>query len=108
MGAFDRIKSGLPGMNRLLDSIRMGDNVVWSVSNLEEFTFFALPFAEQAVRDSRNIIYMRFAKHEPLLLPGRRGAIRGYHAVSSRIIRPLDRIVRPVSGRPLHLPSVMI
>lgn len=47
MGAFDRIKSGLPGMDRLLDSIRMGDNVVWSVSNLEEFTFFALPFAEQ-------------------------------------------------------------
>ncbi len=69
MGAFDRIKSGLPGMDRLLDSIRMGDNVVWSVSNLEEFTFFALPFAEQAVRDGRNIIYMRFAKHEPLLLP---------------------------------------
>ena len=69
MGAFDRIKSGLPGMDRLLDSIRMGDNVVWSVSNLEEFTFFALPFAEQAVRDSRNIICMRFAKHEPLLPP---------------------------------------
>ncbi len=37
MGAFDKIQSGLPGMDRLLNYIRMGDNVVWSVSDLEEF-----------------------------------------------------------------------
>ena len=69
MGAFDKIKSGLPGMDELLNYIRMGDNVVWSVSNLEDFKFFAVPFAEQAIRDGRNLIYMRFADHEPLLTP---------------------------------------
>ena len=69
MGAFDKIRSGLPGMDELLNYIRMGDNVVWSVSDLEDFKFFAIPFAEQAIRDGRNLIYMRFAEHEPLLTP---------------------------------------
>lgn len=69
MGAFDKIKSGLPGMDELLNYIRMGDNVVWSVADLEDFNFFAIPFAEQAIRDGRNLIYMRFADHEPLLTP---------------------------------------
>ena len=69
MGAFDKIKSGLPGMDELLNYIRMGDNVVWSVADLEDFKFFAIPFAKQAIRDGRNLIYMRFADHEPLLTP---------------------------------------
>ncbi len=69
MGAFDKIKSGFPGMDEFLNYIRMGDNVVWSVSDLEDFRFFAVPFAEQAIRDGRNLIYMRFAEHEPLLTP---------------------------------------
>ena len=53
MGAFDKIRSGLPGMDELLNYIRMGDNVVFSVSDLEDFKFFAVPFAEQAIRDGR-------------------------------------------------------
>ena len=69
MGAFDKIFSGIPEMDDLLDSIRMGDNVVWQVTELEEFRFFAEPFVTQAIADGRNLIYMRFAEHEPLLTP---------------------------------------
>ncbi len=69
MAAFERILSGLPEMDRALDSIRMGDNVVWQVSELSEFRLFARAFAEQAVRDGRNLIYVRFADHEPILPP---------------------------------------
>ncbi len=69
MSAFEKINSGFPGMDALLDHIRMGDNVVWRVTTLEEFKFFAEPFARQAIRDGRNLIYMRFASHEPLLDP---------------------------------------
>ena len=29
MAAFDKVKSGYPGMDDILDYIRMGDNVVW-------------------------------------------------------------------------------
>ena len=31
MAAFDRIHSGIPSMDIALDSIRLGDNVVWQV-----------------------------------------------------------------------------
>ena len=69
MAAFDRIESGIPAMDRALDSIRLGDNVVWRVSSVEQFREFARPFALQAIRDGRNLIYVRFAEHEPILEP---------------------------------------
>ena len=69
MSAFDRIKSGITDLDHLLDSIRLGDNVVWRVTGLNEFRWFAEVFAEQAIRDGRNLIYMRFAEHEPFLTP---------------------------------------
>ena len=49
MGAFDKIHSGISGLDEALDSIRLGDNVVWQISDLEEFHSFAEPFARQAV-----------------------------------------------------------
>lgn len=67
MAAFDRILSGIPEMDKALDSIRLGDNVVWRVSKLEEFKLFMEPYVEQAIKDRRNIIYFRFASHEPIL-----------------------------------------
>lgn len=67
MAAFDKICSGFPQMDAILDSIRLGDNVVWQISELEEFRMFAEPFARQAVADGRNVIYIRFAQHEPVL-----------------------------------------
>ena len=66
MAAFDRIESGMPAMDRVLDNIRLGDNVVWRVSNLDEFRIFLDPYLEQAIRDRRKIIYVRFASHPPL------------------------------------------
>lgn len=69
MSAFERILSGFPDIDRLLDNIRLGDNVVWRVKSLDEFRCFAEPFAEQALADGRTVIYMRFAGHEPLLRP---------------------------------------
>ena len=67
MAAFDKVKSGIPQMDPILDYIRMGDNVVWQVSSIEEFKLFALPFVAQAIEDKRDIVYIRFAQHPPIL-----------------------------------------
>ena len=40
MAAFDRVLSGIPEMDKALDNIRLGDNVVWRVSDLHEFRLF--------------------------------------------------------------------
>ena len=60
MAAFDRICSGIPEMDTALDNIRLGDNVVWRVSELSEFKLFMEPYLRQAIADGRNIIYFRF------------------------------------------------
>ncbi|MBQ6163012.1 MAG: phosphoenolpyruvate synthase [Clostridia bacterium] len=67
MAAFDKVKSGIPEMDEALDHIRLGDNVVWRVSELSEFRLFMEPYLRQAIADGRNIIYFRFASHEPLV-----------------------------------------
>ncbi|OQB13742.1 MAG: phosphoenolpyruvate synthase [Firmicutes bacterium ADurb.Bin193] len=67
MAAFEKICSGITGLDSVLDYIRLGDNVVWQVSSLDEYRFFTEPFARQAAADNRNLIYIRFAGHEPVL-----------------------------------------
>lgn len=67
MAAFERVKSGIDSMDKAFDNIRLGDNVVWEVTNLDEFRIFLNPYVEQAIKDKRNLIYFRFASHEPLV-----------------------------------------
>ena len=67
MAAFDRILSGIPEMDTAFDNIRLGDNVVWRVSGLDQFKLFMEPYVEQAIKDKRNIIYFRFANHDELV-----------------------------------------
>ena len=67
MAAFEPIRSGFEQMDLALDAIRLGDNVVWQVSSLTEFRVIARRFAQQAIRDGRNLIYIRFAGHDPIL-----------------------------------------
>ena len=67
MAAFEPIRSGTEQMDQALDHIRLGDNVVWQVSSLTEFRIIARIFAAQAIRDGRNLIYIRFAEHDPIL-----------------------------------------
>lgn len=67
MAAFDRVLSGIPQMDDNFDNIRLGDNVVWRVDDLDQFKLFMQPYVKQAILDKRNLIYFRFATHEPLL-----------------------------------------
>ena len=67
MTAFERIKSGIHQLDETLDNIRLGDNVVWHVSNLKEFSYFVEPFVKQALKDGRNLIYINFGLHDPLI-----------------------------------------
>ncbi len=67
MAAFERVLSGTAALDAVVDHIRMGDNVVWQVSSLDDFRLFADPYVRQALRDGRNLIYIRFAAHAPLV-----------------------------------------
>jgi len=63
--------SGLPSLDELLQGMRLGDNVVWQVDSLDDYPRFAETFAEQAIRDGFDCIYVRFTPHTPILRPRR-------------------------------------
>ena len=62
-----RVSTGLHSLDEITDGLRMGDNVVWQVDELEDYRFFVTHFANRASRENRKILYLRFANHPPLL-----------------------------------------
>src|SRR5680860_197827 len=63
----DRVSTGLDGLDEVLDSLRIGDNVVWRVSDLADYRRFVTPFIESATAAGRQVIYLRFGQHSPLV-----------------------------------------
>ncbi len=67
---FGRASTGLSGLDEVIDGLRIGDNVIWQVDDIEVYGRFVDRFVEQAKSEKRKIIYIRFAQHEPLLKEG--------------------------------------
>jgi len=63
------INSGIAALDEVLKGLRLGDNVVWQVDSLKDYSYFVEPFADQAIRDSGNCVYLRFAPHPPIIVP---------------------------------------
>jgi hypothetical protein len=63
------MRSGLASLDELLQGLRLGDNVVWQVDRLEDYPYFAQAFADQAIRDGLDCVYLRFAPHTQILEP---------------------------------------
>ena len=63
------INSGIAALDEVLKGLRLGDNVVWQVDNLKDYSYFVEPFADQAIRDNGTCVYVRFAPHSPIIGP---------------------------------------
>ncbi|MHC4585437.1 MAG: PEP/pyruvate-binding domain-containing protein [Planctomycetota bacterium] len=59
--------TGLKGLDATLCDLKKGDNVVWQVDSIEDYSRFVTPYVKKALEDKRNIVYMRFAQHGPLI-----------------------------------------
>lgn len=62
----DFIRSGMEGLDKKLDYIRMGENVVFRVKQLEHFRFFSEGFLKEQIREGKKVIYLHFDKEETL------------------------------------------
>ena len=87
----DRASTGIRGIDGVVDGLRLGDNVVWQVDDLAQYGRLAARFAEQAKRDGRKLIYVRFGSHEPLF-----GADSGAHIVELKADRGFERFAASV------------
>lgn len=45
--------TGLPGLDRVLEMVRPGDNVVFQVGSIEDYVRFVSPFCKEAQRQGR-------------------------------------------------------
>ncbi len=96
------VPTGIESLDRVVQGLRLGDNVVWQVDELADYAAFARLFAEQAIGDGEPCVYVRFAPHEPILHPTPGLTIvevdprPGFDAFSGNIHRIIDEAGRGV------------
>ncbi len=59
--------TGLPGLDRILQGLIGGDNVVWQVGSVEDYLPFVRPYVEEALRQGRKFVYFHFERHDELI-----------------------------------------
>lgn len=69
MHSAERVSTGYAGLDKILDGLRIGDNVVLKVDSIDDYRYFIGPFVDQSLVDGRKVIYMRFGEHAPLIEP---------------------------------------
>ena len=91
MMSLSQASSGLKELDEIIDSLRIGDNVVWQVDNIKDYKFFVQFYANKALEENKQVIYMRFARHKPLLEPKpnlviyKLNATKGFESFSTQV-----------------------
>lgn len=75
MKSIMKVSSGITSLDSIIDSLNIGDNVVWQTDSITDYMEFVKPFVRQSLEDGRKLYYMRFAKHAPLIDPETDGVI---------------------------------
>jgi hypothetical protein len=63
------VSTGIKGLDKTLNYLQMGDNIVFQVDKIEDYKIFVTPFVNAALKKGRRMVYMRFAQHPPILEP---------------------------------------
>jgi len=67
INSFEKISSGNYGLDKVINYLRTGDNVVLQVDNIKDYIDFANSFARESLNNGKKVVYMRFAEHRPIL-----------------------------------------
>ena len=59
--------SGLKNLDKILNGIAIGDNIVWQIDTIEDYIAFVHPFCRYAYKNSKELVYFRFSDHIGLL-----------------------------------------
>lgn len=67
MDKYNSVSTGMKGLDNAIDMLRLGDNVVWQVDSIDDYIYVVKPYIEQAKKDNRNLVYIRFGHHKPVI-----------------------------------------
>ncbi len=91
MQHYEKVSTGMNGFDKVIDHLRLGDNVVWQVNSIGSYKEIVDPFVKQAREDHRKLIYVRFGNHAPLfektedILVQRIDATKGFESFATEI-----------------------
>ncbi|MDF2514107.1 MAG: phosphoenolpyruvate synthase/pyruvate phosphate dikinase, partial [Herbinix sp.] len=91
MDVYEKISTGLKGLDGAIDHLRLGDNVVWQVNSLQSYQEMVIPYAEQAIADHRKLVYVRFGSHDcileerPEIIVRRIDATKGFESFATEV-----------------------
>ncbi len=57
----------MPDFDKVINGLRLGDNVVWQIDSIDSYADFVRPFARKAMEEKHRLVYIRFAGHRPLI-----------------------------------------
>jgi hypothetical protein len=77
MTHYSHISTGWESLDSIIDHLRKGDNVVWQVDSIDDYERVATLFVKNAISTNQKVVYMRFARHMPLL--EERNNVKIYH-----------------------------
>ncbi|MEI8348942.1 MAG: PEP/pyruvate-binding domain-containing protein [Candidatus Omnitrophota bacterium] len=63
------ISTGIKGLDEVITGLRAGDNVVWQIDDIEDYADLVKPFVQNALKENKKVIYIRFASHKELIEP---------------------------------------
>ncbi len=67
MENYRRVSTGHPGLDGVVDELRLGDNVVWQVDSIADYRLVVEPYVSHALAEGRRLHYVRYARHERLV-----------------------------------------
>ncbi len=74
-----RLSTGLAGLDGVLRGLIPGDNLVWQVESVDDYVPLVGPFCRVAPKLGQKLIYLRFAKHPPVVPKGAVAEVHELH-----------------------------
>ncbi|OPY87094.1 MAG: phosphoenolpyruvate synthase [Smithella sp. PtaU1.Bin162] len=69
MTPLNQASTGIRGLDEIINSLHMGDNVVFQVDEIADYKKFVDSYVSTALSRGQRVVYMRFAGHAPLVEP---------------------------------------
>lgn len=67
MATHASVSTGWKSLDLIIDHLRRGDNVVWQVDAIDDYQRLVTSFVNNALADNERVVYLRFARHLPLV-----------------------------------------
>jgi hypothetical protein len=90
--------SGLPGLDYVLQGLRLGDNIVWQIESIDDYYELVKPYCKYALQKGIQLVYFRFARHR-MLVPEDCGAEICQIQPNEGFEKFIGDFTRPSNGR---------